>query len=206
MGLLRKTNQVNFLDIKVAIDNDGNISTDLFEKELNPYLYITPTSSHPLGVLLGLILGNCHRIFTLVSSKKNRKRHFNQFLQRLLSRGYTRRQVLPIFQRAADKERERRNHNLMMERACTQGPKKLFFHIRYHPNDPPSRIIQEYWKNIVTEPPHGKRYEDVVNAWGHELGKPRLIVAYKRPPNLGNLLSSKVIQKTEGPPVSSYED
>ena len=69
-----KTDRINFLDVKVAIDIDGIISSDLFEKELNPYLYITPTSSHPPGVLLGLIMGKYHRIFTLVSNKENRKK------------------------------------------------------------------------------------------------------------------------------------
>ena len=198
---------INFLDIKVSINSAGRVSTDLFEKDLNPYLYITPNSSHPPGVLLGLILGNCHRIFTLVSSKTDRRKHFNQFLRRLLSRGYTRRQVMPIFQRAAAKEHDRRNHELMVERALDPDkPKTLFFHLRYHPNDPPSRVIQEHWKDIVTEPPNGKKYEDIKNNRGHELGKTRLIVAYRRPPNLGNLLSSKIIQKTEGPPVSSYMD
>ena len=64
-----RKNLVEFLDIKVMIDEDGKIETDLHEKDLNPYLYITPTSSHPPGVLMGLVLGNCYRIYTLVSDK-----------------------------------------------------------------------------------------------------------------------------------------
>ena len=201
-----RTDQINFLDIKVSINKRGKISTNLHEKELNPYLYITPGSSHPPGVLKGLILGNCYRIFTLVSNKRNRKEHFNRFFIRLLHRGYTRHQLLPIFRKAAEKEKERRDYNLQMERAMNPRPKPLYFHMQYHPQDPKSSTIQRQWRDIVTEPPGGKKYSEVENNKGAELGETRLIVAYSRPPNLGNILSSKIIQKTKGPPVSSYTD
>ena len=61
--------KVDFLDITVSI-KDNVLTTTLFEKALNLYLYISPQSAHPPGVLTGLVIGNCHRIHTLCSDKK----------------------------------------------------------------------------------------------------------------------------------------
>ena len=201
-----RTNQVDFLDLKVDIDPRGRINTDLFEKALNLYLYITPSSSHPPGVLMGLILGNCYRINSLISVREKRKAHLNSFYLRLRARGYSRNTLLPIFRKAAEQAKDRKNHELMMERVLKPKPQNLYFHLRYHPGDPPSRKIQKAWNEVVIEPPRGKTYSKVVNTKGVELGDTRLLVAYKRAPNLGNLLSSKLIHRTKGPPVSSYMD
>ena len=69
-----RCNRVDFLDITVTIEHD-NIQTTLFEKSLNLYLYIPPHSAHPPGVLAGLVIGNCHRIFTLCSDDNDKSSH-----------------------------------------------------------------------------------------------------------------------------------
>ena len=58
---------VTVLDINFYLTN-GIITTDLHHKEMNLYQYITPHSSHPPGVISGMVLGWCHRIYTLCSS------------------------------------------------------------------------------------------------------------------------------------------
>lgn len=52
---------VHFLDIKVTTNTEGEISTDLFEKELNPYLYITPDPSPRRGPSCGSAAGRRRR-------------------------------------------------------------------------------------------------------------------------------------------------
>ena len=69
---------VDFLDITVSI-REGIISTTLYEKALNLYLYISPHSCHPPGVLTGLVLGNCHRIYTLCTDQTDVKYHLRNF-------------------------------------------------------------------------------------------------------------------------------
>jgi hypothetical protein len=53
--------QVNFLDLTIAIEPDGSISTKTFIKSMNLHLYIPPSSAHTKGVLKSLIFGNLQR-------------------------------------------------------------------------------------------------------------------------------------------------
>mmetsp|Transcript_52022 Transcript_52022/g.156125 ORF Transcript_52022/g.156125 Transcript_52022/m.156125 type:complete len:88 (+) Transcript_52022:35-298(+) len=53
----------------LKIINREKIFTNLYEKALNLHLYIPPHSSHPPGVLSGLVLENSHRIYTLFSDQ-----------------------------------------------------------------------------------------------------------------------------------------
>ena len=59
---------VNFLDLTINLNpRTLQITTKLYEKPRNLYLYIPPHSSHPTGVLRGLIFGNILRIISLTS-------------------------------------------------------------------------------------------------------------------------------------------
>ena len=78
----------------------------------------------------------------------------------------------------------------------------LFFKIQYHPQDPPSNTIQQHWRNIVYTPP-GRLSLNQLNCNNSHLDIDRMIVCYKRPPNIGNLLSYRDLTKN-GPPVSSF--
>ena len=86
---------VDFLDITIII-RDGIISITLYEKVLNLYLYISPHSYHPPGVLTELVLGNYHRIYTLFTDQSNVKYHLRNFYCRLFRRGYNSNTLLPF--------------------------------------------------------------------------------------------------------------
>ena len=205
-----RTNSVDFMDLTISIDN-YRLITDLYEKSLNLYLYIPPLSSHPPGVLTGLILGNCHRIYTLVSSQSSRKQHINNFYKRLIARGYQHNTLVPLFQRAAQLATQRDNqlnhpHHHQNNRLTTTSDDepRIYYHLRYHPNNPNSKDLQRKWKETISAPPYEKPLANLKNNQGREIGLSRMIVAYNRPPNLGNILSSKNISTKPGPPVSSF--
>lgn len=59
---------LNFMDLTITMTNN-RLQTSLYQKALNPYLYIPPHSAHPPGVLTGLVYGTVHRIYSLCSEK-----------------------------------------------------------------------------------------------------------------------------------------
>ena len=72
------SSQVHFMDLTITLQHQS-ISTTLFEKELNLYLYIPPHSAHPPGVLHGLVIGNIVRIYNLCSNQNEAHNHILQF-------------------------------------------------------------------------------------------------------------------------------
>jgi len=69
----------------------------------------------------------------------------------------------------------------------------LFFHLPFHPSNPPSSHIQSLWRDDA------KKLTNLTNYTGHKIPISKLIVAYSRPPNLGNLLSC-----CKGKPQGNY--
>jgi len=69
--------------------SDDSMTTILFEKSLNLYLYIPPHSTHPPSVLTGLVIGICHQIETFCSVEANKFTHLQRFFKRLRARRYT---------------------------------------------------------------------------------------------------------------------
>ena len=73
----------------------------------------------------------------------------------------------------------------------------------FHPNDPASFRIQEAWQKHVSHPQWKMPLERMKNPKTKEkCNIKRMIIAYKRPMNRGNLLSHRDL--STGPPVSSY--
>ena len=52
-----RTTSANFIDLSISINKDSKIETRLYQKEMNIYLYLPPTSAHPLSVIHGMICG-----------------------------------------------------------------------------------------------------------------------------------------------------
>ena len=200
-----RCSQVDFLDITITIQQDGRISTKLFEKALNLYLYIPPHSAHPPGVLTGLVLGNAYRIYTLCSNIHDTKVALQQFYYRLCARGYKRETLLPLFARAQQLFQPSSiiptNQPPTVDDTST---KRLFFHLKYNPSDPRSNKIQKLWRLHMLHPPYEHHLSRVKNKDKVPIGIDQLTIAYLRPLNLGNLLSYRNLNRYSGPPVSSF--
>ena len=139
------------------------------------------------------------RICTLCTSDADKTLRLKQFLRHLLLRGYDRQTIVPVILKAVAKAD---NYQGPSTAESTLDPNTLFFKIEYHPQDPTSADFQRVWRNTLSTPPYSQPL-----ARANNVGIDRMIVCYRRPPNLGNILSSKrKFGFKNGPPVSSFFD
>jgi uncharacterized protein (UPF0335 family) len=194
-----RSREAIFLDLKITIQSNQRISTIIYEKPLNLYLYLPPHSTHLQGVLKGLVYGSITRIFRLTSDKDICQKNIKDLFRRLLARGFQTNQLLPIF--ADAQKRLTSPREKLLE---DPDEKRIFFHLPFHPMDPPSNVIQKLFRDELLSPPNCTPLPDIPNHLKAKLRTNRLIVAYHRPPNLGNLMSPRIINAEKGPPVSAY--
>ena len=195
------TNKVDFMDLTISITN-GQISTSLFEKPLNLHLYIPPHSAHPPGLLPGIVHSTLFRIFTLCLDHNDRILHTKVFFKRLQARGYKSDHIKPLF------------HKAIARAQCYSGPTDratndhtlVILHLPFHPDDPPSYKIQQVWRDTIASPKYHMPLPHMRNPKSRgKCNIERMIIAYRRPMNLGNLLSHLNLNTNPtAPPVSSY--
>ena len=198
-----------FLDTTTTITVGGRIKTTLFEKPMALYLFIPPHSAHPPGVLTGHIFGNVLRIFRLNSDEEDILDDTVRFYRRFLNRGHKRDVLTPLFLKAitnarkflATSEDERNKIKLQKLEAAAR---RLYLHIEYHPQNPPSHQIQQLFSENVLNPPGKKALNELDASAGEKVPIDAMIIAYHRAPNLGDMFSYRNISKRKGPPVSSY--
>jgi hypothetical protein len=80
---------MSFLDLTITINGDGSISTTLYEKPENFYLYLPASSAHPFANLKGLVHGMVYRTLQLRSNIQAQQQELYNLYVRLYSRGYT---------------------------------------------------------------------------------------------------------------------
>jgi hypothetical protein len=198
---------VNFMDLTITVSGT-KLTTTLYEKPQNLYLYIPPHSSHPKGVLTGLVLGQVLRIRRLCSSQQDANQKVEEFFKRLLARGHTATSLLPLFTRAerhaaSFRSRSALEHSQLKAKKAQDVKGQVYFHLQHHPEDPPSRTVQHLWDEYVANPPGETALPKMPNSEHTPCGINKLVVAYSRPPNLRNLFSVRDIQG-RGRAVSEY--
>ena len=198
------SNTVDYMDLTISICKQKDCD-DALQKKNNLHLYIPPKSCHPPGLLTGMVHGMINRIFTLCSSETDRSSKVLAFFGHLQRRGYEHSKLRPIFKNAIQKHLRPKPTPHTGQRNMN-AEKSIFFHIPWHPQNPASFEIQKLWKMTVSEPSNLRPLSEVLNQHGYKTGLSRLIVAYSRALNLGNLLSYRDMSKTDGPPTSAFMD
>jgi hypothetical protein len=206
-----RTMSVNYLDLNIQLNNDGSITTDLYEKQHNLYLYLPANSNHPKGNLKGLVYGSLYRIHRLTSNPNTRQQHIQNLYTRLLARGYNKTDLLAAIkdahQRYGSNDTSKHTITIMENHGETHTPEsRIYIHIPFHPADPPSNTVQTIFRREIQYPRGITPLDELKNHKDAKIDITRLIVAYHRPPNIGNLLSPRLMNAEHGPAVSSYLD
>ena len=197
----QRSNEVTFMDLTLRL-HDGRITTSLYAKPLALHLYIPPFSCHTPGLAHGLIHGHIHRIITLCSHQADITREISAFYRRLLDRGYSPTHLFPLFLSAETKANARRNATPPTHVPTTHpnrqthqpSDKGVFFHLQYHPANPDTKAIQNIWRTTISTPLNKHPLQHLFNQDGCQISVNRLTVAYRRAPNLGNILSCRVLR------------
>ena len=143
------------MDMTISIREDL-IITSLYEKAMNIYLYIPPHSTHPPGVLTGILSGNIFWIHLLYSKQDDINLRMKEFYARLLVHGYQRDLLIPAFTKGITGARAffkcgSVQRCVSEQDKDTQG--RVFFHRTYHLKDPTSKSIQRQWGQHILHPP-----------------------------------------------------
>ena len=200
--------KVVYLDMTIEIEN-GKIVTSLYAKPLALYQYIPPSSCHPPGVLTGLVLGQVLRIFQLCSRDQDINNELCLFHKRLINRGYQHEGLLPLFVKGIDNAKSYMAMSQVQRDARKEAKvgkldERVFLHIPFHPQNPPSKRIQRLWRELIYSPQGEKIFTDLKNASGCRVPIKRLIVAYSRNPNIANLTSYRILSKRTGLKASTF--
>lgn len=204
MGLMwelsQRSNEVVFMDLTITITN-GKISTKLYAKPMALHLYIPPFSCHTPGISMGQINGHFFRVMMLCTHQHEIDHELSNFLHRLLDRRYTLPYLLPIFLSTEQKAPAHQSNYLHQHinpptHHQKQNPQNdaTFLHLPFHPTNPPSTNIQQIWRSTVLTPPMKPPLYCLRNREGHPIDIQQLTITYSHAPNLGNILSCRVLQ------------
>jgi hypothetical protein len=190
-----------FLDLQLTIKN-GRVTYTLYEKPLKIHMYLPPHSAHPPGVLRGLVFGMIYWLHHLNSEPGTIDEQISTFFNRLLMRGYQESFLRPIFHLAIAHSLKRQQR-VQASAPDPEQEERLFLHLDYYPVDPPSSKVQQLFNDLMLNPDNGPPQPEILNHNYAPIKMNRLIVAYHRPSNLGDLLHPQTMAFESGLPVSA---
>ena len=171
------SHSVDFLDLTLSIE-DGRIVSRTYQKPMNLFLYLPPSSSHPPGCIKGTIYGLINRYHAQNTYRKDYLYFVTMLYKHLLDRGWEREHIRKLMIEAITEVESRGNKGQKSsDSAEDKTSDRLFLHLQYHPDDIPRREVQELYQEHC-----GKLFQRLLNI-------DRPTIAYSRPPNLGEFVT-----------------
>ena len=163
---------ISFLDVTVLLDNNNQISTDLYVKSTDTHQYLLHTSCHPNHVKKSIPFSLALRIRRICSTAEKFKQRTSELLEFLCKRGHKRQYVQAQINKAF--QIPRRDTLYYHSKKNTDRP---VFVTTYNPSLPQlNSIIRKYFPILTAT----KR--------GSEAFKDAPLIAYRRPKNLRDFL------------------
>lgn len=187
-----QSTSVNFLDLTLTIV-DGKIESRTYQKAMNLYLYLPPSSAHSENVLKGTVYGLIRRYYLQNTHRSDYIYFVRLLFRRLLTRGWNREYIYSLILEVCNKLESRDKQNLMLE-STTQPDNEdemLFLHFVFHPDDISRLSIRQHYN---------KHCQQLFKA---ELGVERPTIAYSRPRNLGDILTQAKLYQAPGKTAST---
>ena len=158
------------LDLKVTINDEGKIVTDVFSK--NSHSYLPPNSCHPPSCFKGIVTGMGRRLRMICSEDTDLEKRINEYTQYLVNSGWDRKVAYKGLKKGAAVDRKK----ILAGKIKTKN-NKLAWITKYDPRMPSkSRIIRKNLNILYSNPMN--------RVW---FPKSKLIGADKRSKNIGEM-------------------
>ena len=189
-----------FLDLNISIEG-GRIVTTTYQKPLNLYLYIVPSSNHSPKQIKAIIFQLMKR-YRLQNTRYSDYVKFTMLLyRRHLARGHLPKDVWPYFKQAHKKlknlplespqQQQEEEAPLDPNNLFTKEMRPSYLHFVYDKYDIPAHVIQQLHTR------HCSSFEKTLG-----LLPPK--VCYSRPKNIGDLATQALLHEPPDKPASYY--
>ena len=176
--------------------NNGRITTKTYQKAMNLYLYIPSHSAHPPGMIKGMVYGLLHRYHDQNSSREDFLSITSLLFKRLVQRGWDKKFLRELFISSYEQIKTRDpSHTLNTQHwisPMSNDHNRSFFHLEYHPCDISRKSICALFD---------KECKDIFES---EIGIREFTIAYSRPSNVADLVTTSKLYEVESKNVSFY--
>ena len=168
----KSPSEVNFLDVKVSFV-DGNITTSLYTKPTDAFLYLNTSSNHPNHVKTNIPKGQFIRVRRICSQNAEFVKHCTTLSSFFEKRGYNRQFLQRSIQEVSKIPRE----ILLAEKNKVKRDPQLIFVCDWHPNlSRLSTSLKKHFHLLQND----RKAKNVFTSMP--------MVAYRRPRTLKNIL------------------
>ena len=174
------TKNIQFLDVTVYKGNrfyaENILDFKLYRKPTDNYQYLERSSAHPASVFNGFIIGEITRLIRSCTNKIDLDVQVELFKTKLLKRGYTEKEIEPIFNRTLKKTRV----STLQYKVKKKGhPPPLVLITKFNPIIKQlGKTLRKHW-NIIEKDDTAK-----------QIFKRPPMIAYKKHKNLKEYLTS----------------
>ena len=162
---------------------------------MNLYLYLPAASAHPAGCIKGTIFGLVRRYYAQNTYRKDYVHFVTLLYCRLLERGWECKFIRGLILDACDVVQKKKKPTADPPEPptadSTSEKKLLFLHLQYHPDDVSRKRIQELYQ------------EHCGDLFQEEMGIDRPVIAYSRPPNIGDYVTQAKLHQAPGKTAST---
>ncbi len=140
------------MDLNIQIEN-GKFFTRLFEKEMNLFLFLSPMTAHPPGMLKSLVIGMVICIVHLTTYCTEAQSDVQNFFDHLCARGYPRKGLAQLFRMVI----QRAFYKSITLLTGPEPPPKctVILHVPYHSKNPALTVLQSlFHRYMVGMPPY----------------------------------------------------
>ena len=189
---------VDFLDLTLYVE-DGYVLTKTFQKTMNLYHYICPSSNHPPEMIKGIIY-SLLRTYKLQNTKEEDYLEVACLLhKRHAARGWGRQHLKRLI---LDADFKLRQQPPPLPPAITPAPPdplllqnqsadRVFMHIEYGRNDLPRKVVRAI-------------FDLTCKKMCEKIGIHYFTIAYSRPKNIKDLVSKSKLHMAPGKEASKY--